>query len=116
MKTQTSSRSRRSAAQWASLVEQYESSSLPAADFCEQVGVPLARLKHWCGKLRAADGRSSGGFTPIRLRAVAAPPPAQAVSTIEVQLSNGRIVRVLGDVDVQALRAVLQAAEEGAAC
>jgi hypothetical protein len=89
---------------------------LPAAEFCEQAGVQLARLNHWRGKLRAEDSRKDGGFTPVRLRAVAAPAPAPAMSAIELQLSNGRIVRVMGAVDVQTLRTVLQAAEGGVAC
>jgi transposase-like protein len=116
MKTRTSSRSRRSAAQWASLVKQYESSSLTVAEFCEQFEVSMARLIHWRDKLRGTDERKERGFTPVRLHAVAAPPPPTAPSAIELRLTNGRMLRVTGTVDVQTLRAVMQAAEGGTAC
>jgi len=115
MKTSTTTRSRRSAAQWAALVEQFQSTSLSPRAFCEQASVPLGRLYFWRSKLRAAVVAKPSGFTPVRLRAPVEP-QAPAAGAIEVRLGNGRVVRVVGAVDAQVLHTVIAAAEGSVSC
>lgn len=91
-------------------------SSLPLSDFCKEADVSLSQLCHWRRKLSAATPDSSKGFTPIRLRASAPEPSELPASSIEVQLQNGRVVRVVGAVDARLLREVILVVEGGVPC
>jgi transposase-like protein len=115
MKTPTPTRSRRSAAQWAALVEQSKSTSLSVRDLCEQANVPLGQFYYWRSKLGAVVEPKPRGFRPVRLRAPVEPQAANA-GAIELSLRNGRVVRVVGAVDVQVLQTVIMVAEEGVSC
>lgn len=114
MKTTQPRRSRRSASEWALLVEEFKTSSLTLTAFCEQADVSLSQFYNWRRKLRADAARVDGGFTPVRLRAASATSQSPVGGRIEVRLKNGRIVRVVGAVDAQVLREVMLMAEGGA--
>jgi transposase-like protein len=109
-------RRRRSATEWASLVEKSKTSSLPLSAFCERANVSLSQLYNWRKKLRAGTTAAVGGFTPVRLRATAQPVPVVPAGSIEVQLQNGRVVRVIGTVDARVLNEVILTAEGGVSC
>jgi transposase-like protein len=117
MKTTSPTRSSRSAAQWAALVEESESSNLSIRAFCERSDVPIGQFYAWRSKLRTTAESKRGGFTPVRLQAaVEVEPQKGTTGSVEVVLQNGRIVRVLGSVDACALRAVINVAEGGEVC
>jgi len=116
MKTSQPRRPRRSASEWASLVEKSQASPLPLSDFCKESDVSLSQLCHWRSKLRAATASSGEGFTPIRLREPVQEPAEPPTGSIEVRLQNGRVVRVVGAVDTQVLRTVILMAEGGMSC
>ena len=116
MKTPQPRRPRRSSSDWALLVEQSKTSSLPLSEFCRQADVSLSQLYHWRRKLRAAAVPVGEGFTPIRLRAPGQEAAALPGGSIEVLLQNGRVVRVVGVVDTRLLSDVIVTAEVGAPC
>lgn len=109
-------RRRRNASDWADLVEKSKTTSLPLSEFCEQANVSPSQLYNWRRKLGAVTAPATRGFTPVRLRATEQRIPAAPAGTIEVELQNGRVVRVVGTVDVRVLGEVILAAEGGVPC
>ena len=86
------------------------------SDFCKQSDVSLSQLCHWRNKVRAGGVPAGAGFTPIRLAAPTQQSTVPPTGSIEVQLQNGRVVRVVGVVDTRVLRDVILMAEGGATC
>lgn len=117
MNTSSIRRSRRTPTEWAVLVEQASKSPLSTKRFCEQAAVSVQSLYSWRAKLRAA-APPPRGFTPVVMtpQNVAASEGKPACS-FEIELRNGRIVRVSGNgVDLHALRSVIEVAEGRTAC
>ena len=114
----TSKRRRRTKSEWSALIEQWRQSGLTAGAFSAERGVSRTLLYLWRKRLeRAAVGggvravaavdRPVSAFSEIRLA-----PVAQPSGRIEVVARNGRVVRVKGEVSVDALRSVLAAVEQ----
>jgi transposase-like protein len=117
MNTSSIRRSRRTPTEWAALVEQASTSPLSTKRFCEQAGVSVQSLYSWRAKLRAAETPPLG-FTPILMTPQnGAASENEPACCFEIELRNGRIVRVSGKgVDMHTLRSVIEVAEGGTAC
>ena len=101
-----------------------ESETAPVSAVARRHGVAVSRVFRWrrqaglAGK-RASVKKAGGVFVPLMLTAPAAPEApldtsgAQALAggLIEIELANGRRVRLSGPVDVQALRCVIAVLE-----
>ncbi len=83
-----------------------ESSGLSAAAFAEREGLRVQRLFFWKRRL----GKQQPG--PARFVEVT----ARAAQSVEVVLRNGRTLRVPESIDVGALRRLVAAVEDDAAC
>lgn len=110
---------RRSAAQWAELIERWKASGLGSAQFAEREGLKRGTLLWWSYELRrrarrdAGSGGQSGTTRPMFARVHVAQDSRHASedSCLEVLAHGGRTVRVQGAVDPEALRTVLQVVE-----
>ena len=115
---------------WRALLEAQRRSGLSLAAFCRRRGVSAGTLSFWKWKLThegAADaGRGAPArrrirppaFVPIQLAARPGARPLEAPvapraerGELEIALSNGRVVRVRGRVDLAELTAVLRTVE-----
>ena len=86
----------------------WHGSGLSGREFAKQHGLPVESIYRWGREFpeaTAVDPREA--FTKIRLNGSTEVMP----SAIEIVLSNGRRVRVLGDVTATRLRAVVEAVE-----
>ena len=104
------------AAEWAKRVERWQGSGLSAAEFGAREGIPSEQLSWWKWhlgrKTAAAQGslvRGKMRFVPARIVERAA--PARSDSRVEVVLTNGRVVRIVGAVDAKVLMDTLQVIE-----
>ena len=105
-------RKQRRASEWRELVAQWESSDESSAAFCEGHGIARTSLYAWKARFRR-DAARSGAFVPVRVKREA-PGPRSGVDSpgwIEISAVGGRALRVHGEVDVGALRRVLEAVE-----
>jgi transposase len=104
------------AAEWAKRVERWQRSGLSAAKFGAREGIAGGQLSWWKWHLgrKAATGprdpaRGKIKFVPARVVERAA--PARSDGRVELVLSNGRVVRVVGAVDAKVLTDMLQVIE-----
>ncbi len=77
-------------------------------------GVSPSLVFRWMKKLAAAPPSRAPRFVPVMLPAPAVEPAMQAsidVGRIEIELVNGRQVRVAGDVDYAALKRLIDLLE-----
>ena len=95
---------------WARRVSAWHASGLSGGKFAKKHGLKESTLYRW--------GRTLGevGVTPAPKAAFAqvqikSPPPPSAPAMIEVVLTSGRVLRLLGPVDAGQLRAVVEALE-----
>lgn len=117
MQTKPSVPSRRTSAQWEHIVEQSEATTLSLRAFCHEMGLSLQSLYYWRSKFQRRPRRKSRGFTQLQPAQLSAPLPKQVEGTMELRLTNGRVVRITGGgVDAQALRTLIEVAEAGGAC
>jgi transposase len=104
------------AAEWAKRVERWQRSGLSAAEFGAREGIVGEQLSWWKWHLgrraAAAQGSPAPGkmrFVPARIVQHAA--PAGSDSRVEVVLTNGRVVRIVGAVDAKVLTETIQVIE-----
>jgi hypothetical protein len=90
---------------WRRLIELQAQSGLSVRAFASERGVNANTLAWWKSRLGAVA--STAAFFPVQV----IEPPRGEVGVIEIALPNGRLLRVMGDVDVAALRRVLAAVE-----
>ncbi len=109
---------------WQRVLQEWEGSGLSQAGFCRQRGIQAGTLAWWkrqlrragivqrSGSRRTAGGqgqrRSAGaraGFVEVRLGEGA------RIGGYEVVVTHGRVIRVPGDVDPQALSRLITAVE-----
>jgi transposase-like protein len=105
---------RRTAAEWAEIIERYQDSGMTVPAFAAQEGVGAKRLRVWRSRLQrrstgtrritshhhrpsSTPGRKQAGsgpapFLPLRLHNIA----ADAVNAIELTLAAGTTVRLTG--------------------
>ena len=111
----------------ARLVAQWRRSGRSAAEFAARQGISPWALYSWVKQLGAGPNRrrqkrrpvrrsttaGTPGFIPVRLVGDGhAAPSARAEGIIEIQLGGGEVVRVLGEVSVDRLRAVMTAVRQ----
>jgi hypothetical protein len=111
-------RKRETRDEWRKRVERWRDSGLTAAEFAAETGINAGTLQFWQYKLkkRIGEGRSPKPVPPrpplaasiIELRAPAA---IATDARFEVELANGRRLRVPADFDSGALRTLITVLE-----
>jgi hypothetical protein len=108
------------------LVAEWRRSGQSASEFGGRRGISQWALYSWVKQLVAGPPRpqkrrpvrsspTAGvpGFIPVRLVGdVHADPPARTEGAIEIQLRGGDVVRVVGEVSTERLRAVVTAVRQ----
>ncbi len=109
------------------LVAKWRRSGLSAATFADRHGVSQWALYWWARRAGAAVERrrpqrrsvrgstttEAPGFIPVRLLADEhSEPPVPAEGTVEIRLRSGDVVRVVGEVSAERLRAVVTAVRQ----
>lgn len=111
---------RTSAEEWQKRVERWRDSGLPAEQFAAELGINAGTLKFWGYKLNKAKREAAGVVAPAkRKRPVRVPSfvevrAARATSApaFELELGNGRRLRVPTEFDVDAFRRLLLVLEQ----
>ena len=120
--TQTPRHPRRSAKQWAKLVAEAATVQGSLDAFCAQNNISLTMLRRWQWRLTGttpaapAKLQPAAAFVPVR---VVHPPQAKQADgegRLEIVLAQGRVVRIMGEVDAQQLRRVLDVADGRLPC
>lgn len=105
-------RAKRSAEEWSALIAEWRRSGKTAAAFAEEHDLCRSSLYGWASKLRDEVERQREAFVPIRVVGGRREEPEQgARPCIELVTRSGRMLRVVGPVDAEALSAVLEVAE-----
>jgi len=109
------------------LVAEWRRSGQSAAEFGRRRGISQWALYSWVKQLGAGPKRrrqqrrpvrssttvEASGFIPVRLVGDGhADPPTRAESAVEIQLRGGDVVRVVGEVSSERLRAVVTAVRQ----
>jgi hypothetical protein len=108
------------------LVAKWRRSGQSAAAFGDRHGLSQWALYSWAKQLGAGPNRrrqkrrsvrssrtAGTGFIPVRLVGDGlADPPARTEGTVEIQLRGGDVVRVVGEVSTERLRAVVTAVRQ----
>ncbi len=94
-------------------MEKWEASELAGTKFAERHGLALRSLYWWRARLEseAEVNRAVAphkAFTEVRVRTAE---PSRPSGTIEIVARGGRVIRVVGRVDAEQLRAVVEAVE-----
>jgi len=97
---------RRSREEWKSWVAKWRASGLGGTRFAEQHGLSDSALYRWA-HIFGDEVQPEVGFKPVRVREESASTSTE-VDTIEIVARSGWVVRVVGDVDADRLRAVLE--------
>jgi hypothetical protein len=95
---------RRSRDEWKSWVAKWRASGLGGTKFAEQHGLSDSALYRWA-HIFDEEVQPEVGFKPVRVRGSST---SAEVDTIEIVTRSGWVVRVVGDVDANRLRAVLE--------
>jgi transposase len=110
-------------AEWIERVRRCEQSGLDPAKFARREGIKAKQLSWWRWRLRSAVELATPAepaFLPVRVIASMPAPtltPPQQPTPIEIELPNGRLVRVRPGFDAVTLGRVLAiASEQEAAC
>ena len=108
---------RTSAEEWQKRVERWRDSGLPADQFAAELGINAGTLKFWGYKLKKSKRESASDVRAVKeMRPAPAPSFVEvramtSASAFEVELGNGRRVRVPTDFDVDALGRLLSVLE-----
>jgi transposase len=104
-------------AEWIKRVRRCKRSGLDPAEFARREGIKPKQLNWWRWRLRISGDlgpQTEPEFLPVR---VVTPAPAPVATPIEVELPNGRLVRVRPGFDPATLERVLAiAAEQEVSC
>ena len=85
----------------------WRSSGLSGRAFADKHGLPAESIYRWGREFPATAGSGAkSGFAEVRVRGAE---PEQA--RVEVVLGNGRVVRVVGEVEARKVRALVEALE-----
>ena len=108
---------RTSAEEWQKRVERWRDSGLPAEQFAAELGINAGTLKFWGYKLNKAK-REAGDVAvtakkkrPARVSAFVEVRAATTAPAFELELGDGRRLRVPTDFDVDALGRLLSVLE-----
>ena len=80
----TTRRAYRTAAQWAELIEQFNNSNEPEAEFCQRLSVNALTFRKHRYAANAASKRAAGAFVPVQVAM-----PTATTSSVHVHLRNG---------------------------
>lgn len=109
------------------LVSAWRRSGQSAAEFGGRLGISKWTLYSWVNQVGAGPNRrrqkrrpvqssmtaAAPGFIPVRLVGDEhAEPPARTEGAIEIELRSGDVVRVVGEVSAERLRAVVTAVRQ----
>jgi hypothetical protein len=99
---------RRSAGEWASLVEAWTDSGLSAAEFGAKHGIEAARLKWWRWRL-AASAQKRKLREPVKLVRLDVVADTPAASQWELHNAAGDTLRVSESITLEELAVILRA-------
>jgi hypothetical protein len=107
---------RTSAEEWQKRVERWRDSGLGAEQFAAELGINAGTLKFWGYKLNKAKREGAVVAPPNKKRPARAPSFVEVRATtsppaFELELGNGRRLRVPTDFDVDALGRLLSVLE-----
>jgi hypothetical protein len=108
---------RASREEWRKRVERWKESGLTAKEFAAETGINASTIQFWRYKLKrpmpmSGRRRAPGDTTGLLSSIVEVRPAAAAVETrFEVELVNGRRIRVPASYEASALRALLAVLE-----
>ena len=108
---------RTSAEEWQKRVERWRDSGLAAEQFAAEFGINAGTLRFWGYKLNKTKREAAGVAAPVKKeRPVRVPSFVEVRTTtsaaaVEVELGNGRRLRVPTDFDVDALGRLLSVLE-----
>jgi hypothetical protein len=118
--TSSARRARRTATQWAKIVDEAESTSLSLPEFCNKNEVSLANLQQWRRRFKKEQARENvqTTFVPLRVkqRDEGADAANKTTGCIDIVLANGRMLRIAGAVDPSHLRTVIDAVDGDRPC
>jgi hypothetical protein len=103
---------RTSPEEWQNRIEQWRGSGLTADKFAAELGINAGTLKFWCYKLNKAKREASGHVALSKKKRTVAAASFVEVRTaseslFEVELGNGRRLRVPNGFDADALERLL---------
>jgi hypothetical protein len=98
--------------EWRKRVERWKDSGLTAKEFAAETGLNAGTLQFWRYKLKKSDAVVPRRRSPVVAPAVSsivevAPARAAAEPRVEIELRNGRLLRVPATFESSALRALL---------
>jgi hypothetical protein len=98
--------------EWRQVVHAWHGSGLTAASFAERRGLNVATLRFWAWRL-AKDGAEPAAAETESLRLVSVdvvgPEPTPSQQEWVVELRDGTVLRVRGELSESSLRAILEA-------
>jgi hypothetical protein len=99
---------RRSRDEWKSWVAKWKASGLGGTKFAEQHGISGSALYRWSHIFEdEAQPERDVAFKPVRVRGTSASASSK-MGAMEIVAPSGWVVRVVGDVEADRLRAVLE--------
>lgn len=103
--------------EWRSRIERWRGSGLTAEKFATELGINAGTLKFWAYKLNKAKREGSGQVAPSKKKRTAAAAPFVEVRTasescFEIELGNGRRLRVPSGFEARALERLLGLLEQ----
>ncbi len=103
---------RTSPEEWQSRIEQWRGSGLTADKFAAELGINAGTLKFWCYKLNKAKREAAGQVALSKRKRTAAAASFVEVRTasescFEIELGNGRRLRVPSGFEPEALERLL---------
>ena len=118
----SSKRKRRPRAAWIKEVRSLRDSGLSPEEYARKKGLVLSTLKFWMRVLRsdveARPKSAMPAFLPVSVVPAARPPSSDAVVMVEIDLANGRRLRmhVRPSTDFKRVSDLLNAVEGGRSC
>ena len=92
MRKVSNRRIRRTSSEWRDILHRFETSKLSARAFCKQESLSVESLRRWREKLAASAVRT----TPASFVEVAPEEGFPSFWSLELELPDGRVVRVRG--------------------
>ena len=118
----TSKRRRRPRGEWLKEVRSLRDSGLSPEEYATKKGLVLSTLKHWMqalrGELEVRAKSAVPGFLPVSVLPTARVPSSDAAVMVEVDLANGRRLRmhVRPSMDFRRVADLLNAVGGGHSC
>ena len=114
MSKQLKRRAQRSASEWSQLIDNWRQSEMTPASFAARHGVGLSSLYSWAAKLKRGTvtcEQKPRGFVAVKVVEEVRATPSFG-GCMELVARSGRMIRISGRVDTDALAQVLRVAEQ----